>query len=199
MLPGSGLLSAPFFQHARPHAGGADGVDSNAERGVVECHAFGERDECALRRSISGVIRLADKPHHAGGIQDGTAGLPQRRQSGPGGPEGTLEIDLENAIPFFFSCLSEGLGWRGDASVIVTASRQPKRFERGLDGTLDGDAVGDIASDCGAVGTQLVRGGFGFGLVDVGNHNRGAFSRTSEGAFTTNARGGACDEDDFTF
>src|SRR5256886_14408345 len=86
--------------HRRVDVPGADGVDADVLRGVVEGRRPGDADHAVLRGGIRGVALDADDPGTRGGVHDRTAALLEdQRDLILHAQEYAAEIYVEDPVP----------------------------------------------------------------------------------------------------
>ncbi len=106
-------LRAPFgrapgeaIHHRRVDVAGADGVDADVLRGVVEGRRLGEADHAVLRGGVRGAALDADDPCARGRVDDRAAALLEdQRNLVLHAQEDAAEVDVDDPVPLLLVVL----------------------------------------------------------------------------------------------
>jgi len=130
-------LRAPFgraageaFHHRRLDVAGADGVDADVLRGVIEGRRLGEAKHAVLRGGVRGAALDADDSCARGGVHDRPAALLEdQRDLVLHAQEYAAEVDVDDPVPLLLVVVC---GWsrrpRLDARVVEGEVQPPEGF-----------------------------------------------------------------------
>ena len=199
-VPFFGGAAGEAIHHLGVDYAGADGVDPDVRRGVVECGVFGQADHAVFRGGIGGAASKDLDSRAGGGVDDRAAAvLEQQRDLVLQAQEHAFEVDGDDPVPFLFGDLGGRLGLLLGAGVVEGVVQAPEPLhclgKRGLHvraaSHVAADGEGLAAEDLDHPDRVLAAL-----LVDVGDHDVGAFTGERQCGGAADAAGRAGHERD---
>ena len=138
LRPPLGRAPGEAAHHRRVDVPGADGVDAEVLRGVVEGGRLGQADHAVLGGGVRGAALDADDPGARGRVHDRPAALLEdQRDLVLHAQEHAAEVDVDDPVPLLLVVVrGRGRLLRLDAGVVEGEVQPPERLDRLRQGRL---------------------------------------------------------------